>query len=112
MINCGTDQSGNALNKRQFSDAGSQFSGQKRLATREAHFAHIEATLSNALVAGPLRDEEGTTVGSLLIIKAASAAEARAHLEADPYFDAGIWSDIRITEFVPAAGDWIGGKIW
>tara|TARA_R110000765_G_scaffold172806_2_gene277717 strand:- start:491 stop:793 length:303 start_codon:yes stop_codon:yes gene_type:complete len=85
---------------------------QKRLDTRDAHFAHIEATLANFCIAGPLRDEKGVTVGSLLIVKAKDAAEARKCLEADPYFDAAIWADIRITEFVPAAGDWIGGKIW
>lgn len=85
---------------------------QKRLDTRAAHFAHIEKTLDNLLIAGPLNDPAGQTVGSLLIVKAADPAAARTQLEADPYFDADIWADIRITEFVPAAGDWIGGKIW
>lgn len=85
---------------------------QKRLDARDAHFAHIEATLSNFFIAGPLRDENGDTVGSLLIVKAENAGDARKLVEADPYFDAAIWADIRITEFIPAAGDWIGGKIW
>lgn len=85
---------------------------QKRLDARDAHFVHIEATLANYFIAGPLRDEDGNTVGSLLIIKAENAGEARKCVEADPYFGADIWSEIRITEFVPAAGDWIGGKIW
>jgi uncharacterized protein YciI len=85
---------------------------QKRLDARAAHFAHIEATLTNFYIAGPLLDEDGVTIGSLLIVKAGNAAEARKRVEADPYFDAAIWADIRITEFIPAAGDWIGGKIW
>ncbi|PHR20558.1 MAG: hypothetical protein COA41_05195 [Sphingopyxis sp.] len=79
---------------------------------RDAHFAHIEKTLDNFCIAGPMLDENGGTVGSLLVVKAADAAAARRQLEADPYFDAEIWADIRITEFIPAAGDWIGGKIW
>lgn len=85
---------------------------QRRLDTRIAHFAHIEKTLDNLLIAGPMMDENGSTVGSLLIVKADNERDARKQLEADPYFDADIWADIRITKFTPAAGDWIGGKIW
>ncbi len=85
---------------------------QKRLDTRGAHFAHIEKTIDNLFVAGPLKNARGDTVGSLLIVKAETAEDARAQLEADPYFHADIWADIRITEFTAAAGDWIGGKIW
>lgn len=85
---------------------------QKRLDARDAHFAHIEKTLDNLFVAGPFKNAQGDTVGSLLIVKAASAEDARAQLEADPYYHADIWVDIRINEFTAAAGDWIGGKIW
>jgi len=85
---------------------------QQRLDARGAHFAHIEAALGNFFIAGPLLDDKGVTVGSLMILKAADAKQARKQLEADPYFDAAIWADIRIKEFIPAAGDWIGGKIW
>lgn len=85
---------------------------QKRLAARDAHFAHIEKTIENLFVAGPLKNQEGDTIGSLLIVKAETAAQARAQLEADPYYHADLWADIRIHEFTAAAGDWIGGKIW
>lgn len=85
---------------------------QKRLDARDAHFAHIEKTLDKLLIAGPLLDEVGVTIGSLLVVKADNAEQARNQLEADPYFNADIWADIRITPFMPAAGDWIGGKIW
>ncbi len=85
---------------------------QKRRDTRGAHFDHIEKTIDNLFVAGPLKNAQGDTVGSLLIVKAETAEDARAQLEADPYFHADIWADIRITEFTAAAGDWIGGKIW
>jgi uncharacterized protein YciI len=85
---------------------------QKRLDARDAHLEHISQTLDNFLIAGPMRDKRGVTVGSLLIVKAIDATDAQQQLEKDPYFDANIWQDIRITEFTPAAGDWIGGKIW
>ena len=85
---------------------------QKRLDARDAHFAHIEAVMSELFVAGPFKDAHGTTVGSLLIVKTESAQAARAWLEKDPYYAADIWADIAIHEFVAAAGKWIGGKIW
>ncbi|MEW4467812.1 YciI family protein [Parasphingorhabdus sp. JC815] len=85
---------------------------QKRRDARDAHFSHIEKTLDNFLIAGPLNDKDGVTIGSLLIVKADDASHARKLLESDPYFRIDIWQDIRISEFIPAAGDWIGGKIW
>jgi len=85
---------------------------QRRVDARDAHFKHIEKTLENFLIAGPMLNEDDVTIGSLLIVKAEDVADARRQLEADPYFAADIWADIRIAEFMPAAGDWIGGKIW
>ncbi|APE28125.1 YciI family protein [Aurantiacibacter gangjinensis] len=76
-----------------------------------AHLAHIEANLDRYAVAGPLKDEGGTN-GSLLIVKATSREDARAFLEADPYFHAGIWPTIAIEPFCAVAGDWVGGAAW
>ena len=76
------------------------------------HLAHVEGHLDRLAVAGPLRDEAGAFTGSLLIVRAESAADARALLEADPYFQAGIWNDIDIRAFGAVAGDWVGGKTW
>jgi uncharacterized protein len=64
------------------------------------------------LVAGPLRTADGPTIGSLLVYKAASEAQARALLEADPYFRADIWASVEIQPFWAVAGDWVGGKTW
>jgi len=83
-----------------------------RMEKLKEHLAHIETALDRLAVAGPLRDEAGGFTGSLLVVKADSAAEARALLEADPYFRADIWSDIEIRAFNAAAGDWVGGKTW
>ncbi|MFN3865001.1 MAG: YciI family protein [Erythrobacter sp.] len=76
-----------------------------------AHLAYVEAHIDDYAVAGPLKDGE-RTVGSLLVIKARAAAEARARLEADPYFAAGIWDSITCDEFRAVAGDWVGGAAW
>lgn len=84
----------------------------KRAEAREAHFAHIETILDKVAMAGPLKDEAGAFVGSLVILDVADAAAARAVLESDPYFKAGVWAETEIHPFVAAAGTWIGGKTW
>lgn len=75
------------------------------------HLAHVEAHIERYAVAGPLK-QDGATVGSLLIIKAEDDTGARAILEADPYFRAGVWQAIRMDEFRGVAGDWVGGTAW
>ena len=75
------------------------------------HLAHVEAHIDDYAVAGPLVEGE-RTVGSLLVIKAADAAEARARLAADPYFAAGVWESVTSDEFRAVAGDWVGGAAW
>lgn len=87
-------------------------SGAKRDIHRAAHFVHIEASLDKIAIAGPVKNEAGEFTGSLFVVKATTAAEAEAILAADPYFGAGVWSRTEISPFVPAAGEWIGGKTW
>ncbi|MFO0335596.1 MAG: YciI family protein, partial [Pseudomonadota bacterium] len=58
----------------------------------DAHLAHVERVIDRILVAGPLRDpSSGATVGSLLVVDVPDAAAARAFIEADPYYAAGVW---------------------
>lgn len=83
-----------------------------RAAARADHFARIEGIMDSLAIAGPLKDPSGGFVGSLVIVKADDEAGARAILEADPYFIAGVWGRIEIRAFLPAAGAWIGGKTW
>lgn len=77
----------------------------------KAHLAHVEANIGDFAVAGPLKQGE-QTVGSLVVIKAASEDEARAKFEGDPYFTAGVWQSITANEFRAVAGDWVGGAAW
>jgi uncharacterized protein len=85
---------------------------QRRLDVRDDHMRHIERVLDRVAIAGPLRDENGGSVGSLLVLKAASVAEATALFESDPYFKVGIWAQWEVHPFLAAAGEWIGGTIW
>lgn len=87
-------------------------SARLRAAHRDAHFARVEAIMDRIAVAGPLKDASGAFIGSLVIVKAEDEAGARAILEGDPYFIGGVWARWEISAFVPAAGEWIGGKIW
>jgi len=75
------------------------------------HLAHIEAHIDDYAIAGPLQ-QNGRTIGSMLVIKADDEAQARAKFEADPYFIAGIWQSIRVSAFKGVAGDWVGGAAW
>ncbi len=83
-----------------------------RAQARAAHFARVEAIMDHVSIAGPLKDGDGAIIGSLIIVTARDEAEARALFEGDPYFAAGVWARHEIHEFLPAAGGWIGGKIW
>jgi uncharacterized protein len=79
---------------------------------RTAHFAYIETVIDSYAIAGPLKHPDGSFAGSLLVVKADSEAAAQAIVMADPYFQAGLWEQWTIHDFLPAAGGWIGGKIW
>jgi hypothetical protein len=84
-----------------------------RAAGKAAHFAYIDSILDRLLVAGPLAEPGSASHrASFFIYDVASAAEARALLEADPFFAAGIYGDVRLEPFWPAAGRWIGGTLW
>ena len=88
-------------------------SAPKRGAETAAHFAYIEAHLEEIYVAGPLFAPDGATVvGSLFVYRTKSAARARALLEGDPYFRAGVYATTEVLPFLPAAGRYLGGKIW
>lgn len=63
-------------------------------------------------IAGPLRDENGLSNGSLFVFKTMSPEEAEELFRSDPYFKAGVWTRWEVHPFLPAAGEWIGGKTW
>ena len=90
-------------------------SAEKRTALMQAHLQHIEHILASGdtlSLAGPLRDHTGAVTGSLLVVDVADAEAARHFIEQDPYHAAGIWREIRIETFSPAAGSWVGGRNW
>jgi uncharacterized protein len=86
---------------------------ERRMAARPAHFAYVETIADKIALAGPLRTPDGQGfVGSVLIYDTETADQARALLEADPYYQAGIWRAPELHPFTAAIGTLIGGKIW
>jgi len=93
-------------------DAGKDTESLRRSA-KQQHFDYIESILEHLLVAGPLpREQDGAHRASLFVYAVDSEPAARELLEADPYYKAGIYADVELQAFLPAAGSWIGGKIW
>ncbi len=77
-----------------------------------AHLSYAERVADRLLVGGPFKRPDGGFVGSLLVMDVETEDEARAILEKDPYFLAGVWTDVRMEPFRPVIGTWIGGKVW
>lgn len=66
---------------------------------RDGHLAHFAAHKSRIALAGPLNDDDGRSVGSLVIYDTESEAAARAFIRADPFYDAGVWQGPVIASF-------------
>jgi uncharacterized protein YciI len=85
----------------------------KRAAATTEHLAYIDTILPEINVAGPLYDASGTkTIGSLFCYRTKSLTRARELLEGDPYFRHGVFASTEFLPFLPAAGHYLGGKIW
>lgn len=78
-------------------------SGDARASHREGHLAHFKAHADKIAVAGPLT---GAASGSLVIYRADSEETARAFIEADPFYPAGVWQRCEVMQFKAASGQW------
>ena len=84
-----------------------------RAAEKSRHFAYIESILDQLLVAGPLSESPVAGFsGSVFVYAVETEEQARRLLEDDPYYQAGIYTDVRFWQFLPAAGAWPGGTLW
>jgi len=93
-----------------------------------AHFDYIEGILDRLLVAGPAggrandgraddgRADDGKAnddwAFSVFIYATEDRGDAERLLHGDPYYRCGLYGEVTIEPFVPAAGTWIGGKVW
>ena len=70
---------------------------QLRAATRPAHLAYLESLAEQIVVAGPLLDEEGSPIGSMIIIELPDRRAAVAFAADDPYARAGLFASVAVT---------------
>jgi hypothetical protein len=75
------------------------------------HMAHIERTVDQILLGGPLFEGDNPAA-SFLLLKADSEAEALEMAKQDPYYAAGIWDRFTVRRFVGGAGTLLGGITW
>lgn len=74
-----------------------------RLENRPAHLAYL-AAFGRVELAGPIIGNEGTPVGSMIVIKVDSLDEARAFAADDPYATAGLFDSVTIREWRKVIG--------
>jgi len=67
-----------------------------RLRVRPDHLAHLEKLGSSLKAAGPFTDPQGSPNGSLVIIEAANATDAKVIADSDPYAKAGLFQSVEI----------------
>ena len=79
----------------------------------DGHLEYVEKHCDQYLVCGPLRNPgEPALIGSFFLLVADDADAARELVAGDPYFQCGMYDDIRIHEATPAGGRFMGGVIW
>lgn len=83
-----------------------------RRAATGPHVPYIDGILAKLLVGGPVVDADRKIIGSMLLYRAESEAEARALFENDPLTKAGFFQTVTVHRFVGAAGTFLGGTSW
>ncbi|GEQ97569.1 hypothetical protein JCM17844_12060 [Iodidimonas gelatinilytica] len=77
-----------------------------RKATRAAHLDYLKGAGDRLKLAGPLRDDKDTPLGSMIVIDAASETAARLFAQNDPYAQAGLFRSVEIKPFLAVTGRW------
>lgn len=68
-----------------------------RASTREAHLAYVRERMAQIVVAGPLLDETGSPIGSMLLMEFPDYRSAVAFAADDPYAKAGLFASVAVT---------------
>ena len=68
-----------------------------RAQARDVHLDYLKGFADQVIVAGPLLNEDGGMIGSLLLMSFASRAEAEAFVAGDPYGKAGLFQSVTVT---------------
>jgi uncharacterized protein len=73
-------------------------SGALRQQLRHAHLEFVSARQDRITFGGPIQNEDGTTIGSVLILKFPNRATLDEHLEQDPYFAGGLFEAVLVRQ--------------
>jgi len=73
--------------------------GATRRAVREAHIAYLERHAAMLVLAGPVMDGEGNSIGSVRVVEAEDRADAERLCAEDPFALAGCFADIAIDPY-------------
>lgn len=68
-----------------------------RATTRPEHLAYLESMIDQIVVAGPLLDDEGAPIGSMIIMEFPDRRSAVAFAAEDPYARAGLFASVAVT---------------
>ncbi|HOP18917.1 MAG TPA: YciI family protein [Amphiplicatus sp.] len=79
-----------------------------RARLRPAHLDYLEAHFEEVWLAGPLLSDEGSPIGSVVIIDAEDARGARNFANADPYAKGGLFDDVEIRPYRFVKGKLLG----
>ena len=74
-----------------------------RLENRAAHLAYVEQT-GVVAQAGPLLDQDGNMVGSLIILDVDDMAAGEAWAASDPYAKAGLFEAVELITWKKVVG--------
>lgn len=75
-----------------------------RQENRAAHLAYLQESGPKVFAAGPLLDESGQMIGSLLILSLENRDAAEAWAAHDPYARAGLFASVTLTEWKKVIG--------
>ncbi len=73
----------------------------KRGACLAEHRAYLKEHDEHMLLVGPLRDEHGSSCGSLYVMQADSPSEIQDWFSREPFFKAGVYRELLIRRFDP-----------
>ena len=69
---------------------------EKRMAVRPKHLENIAKMMEHVICAGGLLDEEGSMIGSVLIMKFDDRVQLDNYLHTEPYLTEKVWEKVEI----------------
>lgn len=72
-----------------------------RAAARDAHRNYLKSNTAVLRLAGPMLDDNGASVGSILIVDVDTVDAAKSFVAADPFSPAGVFADVAYKPFNP-----------